>query len=196
MDKEEVGGAAYCERTRGTPLSGCAGMVRAADPARDAAACAAIYAPSVTDGFASFEDAAPVAEEMAVRIDAAVLWLVAERDGAVVGWASATPFMARAAYRWAVSVAVYIADSSRRQGVGGELYGVLLPLLAAHGYATAMAGVSLPNPGSLALHDRFGFASVGVLRGIGYKAGEWRDVAWLQRDLAPRRDPPPEPAAT
>lgn len=167
-------------------------MVRPADPNRDAAACAAVYGPAVTDGFASFEEEAPDAEEMAARIVAARAWLVCERDDEVVGWANAGPFNPRAAYRWSVSVGVYTAMERRRQGVGRELYDGLLPSLAARGFTSALAGISLPNPGSVALHEAFGFERAALYRDVGYKAGAWRDVAWFQRHLAPRQDPPLE----
>jgi phosphinothricin acetyltransferase len=157
-------------------------MVRPADPARDAAACAAIYAPSVIDGFASFEEVPPTAEEMAARIADAHLWLVDERDGEVTGYAYASPFHDRAAYRWSVNVAVYVARP--RLGVGKALYGELLPQLEERDFAWALAGIALPNPASLALHAGFGFEQVGLYQQIGYKAGAWRDVAWFQRRLA------------
>lgn len=165
-------------------------MARPADPARDAAACAAVYAPSVTDGFASFEEAAPDAAEMAVRIGGAHAFLVAERGGEVAGWASAGPFHPRAAYRWAVSVGVYVDAAHRGQGVGRELYDALLSDLEERGFVWALALISVPNPASVALHERCGFELMTVLDGIGYKAGAWRDVAWYRRPLAPPTEPP------
>jgi phosphinothricin acetyltransferase len=165
-------------------------MVRPADPARDAAACAAIYAPAVEDGIASFEEVAPDAEEMAQRIAAAHEWLVDERDGVVAGYAGAGPFHERRGYRWAVTVAVYVAPAFHRRGVGRALYAALLPALEERGFTWAMAGISIPNPASVALHESFGFAEAGRYRSIGYKAGAWRDVAWYQRALAPLTDPP------
>jgi phosphinothricin acetyltransferase len=158
-------------------------MVRPADPARDAAACAAIYAPAVTDGYATFEEEPPGAEEMASRIAAAHAWLVDERAGAVAGYASAVRFMERAAYRWAASVAVYVDPQHRRAGVGRALYDALLPALAERDLRWAMAGIALPNPASVALHEAVGFRRAGLFEQIGFKAGDWRDVAWYQRAL-------------
>ena len=168
-------------------------MIRVADPSRDADACAAVYAPAVDGSHASFEEEPPSPAEMAMRIGAAHLWLVEERDGVVAGYASAGPFHERSAYRWAVSLAVYVDPAHRGRGVGRALYGALLPELEARGYAWAMAGIALPNPGSVALHEAFGFAVVATYAGIGYKAGAWHDVVWLQRALAPRTDPPVDP---
>jgi phosphinothricin acetyltransferase len=158
-------------------------MVRPADPARDAAACAAIYAPAVTDGYESFEEEAPDAEEMAARIAAVHAWLVDERDGEVAGYAYGGPFHERAAYRWATSVSVFVAPGWRRRGVARDLYAALFPALAARDLRWAMAGIALPNPASVALHEAFGFRRAALYEEIGYKAGAWRDVAWYQREL-------------
>ncbi len=168
-------------------------MIRIADPARDADVCAAIYAPAVVGSHASFEEEAPSPAEMAIRIAAAHLWLVEERDERVVGYASAGGFHERSAYRWAVSVAVYVDPACQGQGVGRALYAALLPELETRGFTWAMAGVALPNAGSIGLHEAFGFERVATYADIGYKDGAWHDVVWLQRPLAPRGDPPREP---
>ena len=166
-------------------------IVRAADPAADAAACAAIYAPHVDPGPASFEDVPPDAEELGRRIAAAHAWLVAERDGVVAGYAYASPHRARGAYRWAVDVAVYVDGAHTRRGVGRALYARLLPALDALGFRTACAGIALPNDASVALHEAFGFEPVGVYRRIGFKAGAWRDVGWWQLQVRPDDLGPP-----
>jgi L-amino acid N-acyltransferase YncA len=158
-------------------------MVRPADPARDAAACAAVYAPAITDGFASFEEVPPGAEEMAARIAASRVWLVEERDGAVAGYAGAGTFNERAGYRWTVSVAVYVDPAHVRQGIGRALYTALFPALESLDLHSAMAGIALPNPASVALHQAFGFRQAGLYEEIGFKAGAWHDVAWYQRSL-------------
>ncbi len=141
-------------------------MVRHADPERDAADCAAIYAPNVDPGTASFEDRAPSAEEMAERIAAgsrAYPWLVAERDGRVAGYAYGSQHRTRASYRWAVDVTVYVDTSLHRSGVGRELYEALLELLARQRYHVACAGITLPNDASVGLHEAVGFEPVGDL---------------------------------
>ena len=170
--------------------------MRRADPDRDAAACARIYAPFVTDSVASFEHAAPDAAEMGRRIAETGRthpWLVLERDGRVVGFAYGTQHRARAAYRWAADVSVYVDGEHHRSGAGRVLYTDLLDRLRAQGVYTVCAGITLPNPASVALHESFGFALVGVYRAIGYKAGAWRDVAWFQLALRPPDDHPAEP---
>jgi L-amino acid N-acyltransferase YncA len=171
-------------------------VIRAATPA-DAAACAAIYAPYVTDTVISFEVEPPSTDEMAERIAGAIEWVVLEEEGRVVGYAYAGRFMARAAYRWAAEVSVYL-DRGRehRRGGGRALYEELLRRLTARGYLTAIAGMTLPNPASEGLHRALGFERVGVYRRIGYKHGAWHDVAWTQRLLAPGGDPPAEPTCS
>jgi len=170
-------------------------MLRHADPDRDAAACAAIYAPHVRAGTASFEEEPPSAGDMAGRIAAISRthpWLVAERDGVITGYAYASAHHDRPAYRWAADVAVYVDSGRRRGGVGRELYEGLLPLLARQRLHIACAGVTLPNDASVALHEAVGFEPVGIYRSIGFKGGAWHDVGWWQARLRPAGDAPPE----
>ena len=164
--------------------------------ARDAAACAAIYAPYVTDTAITFELEPPTAQEMADRIAEAGrthAWLVLEDDGRVVGYAYAGPYKSRAAYRWACEVSVYLATGRQRSGGGRALYEELFARLAARGYRTAVAGMTLPNEASRGLHAALGFQDVGTYRDIGWKLGRWHDVAWLQRALVAGPEAPTEP---
>jgi len=171
--------------------------IRSADPERDAAACAAIYAPHVEASPTSFEAEAPSPGEMAERIAQTGTthpWLVAERDGEVAGFAYACEHRSRAAYRWAVDVSVYVGEADRGQGLGRRLYVELFERLRAQRFRIACAGVTLPNEPSVALHEGLGFVPVGVYRRIGWKHGAWRDVGWWQLDLSPdAEDPPGEP---
>ncbi len=171
--------------------------IRDADPARDAAACAAIYAPHVEGSAVSFEERAPGEEELAARIErygSSHAWLVAEHGGEVVGYAYATAFNERPAYRWSASVSVYVAEAARGQGIGRALYQALFDRLRERGFRMACAGITLPNEASLGLHEALGFERTGINREIGWKEGAWRDVGWFQLELAPAGDgPPPEP---
>ena len=169
-------------------------LVRDATP-DDAAACAAVYAPYVTETAISFEDVPPSAEEMARRIAAAQqrhAWLVLEDDGAVVGYAYAGPYKERAAYRWSCEVSVYLAPGRGRSGGGRLLYEALFDRLVERGYRTAVAGMTQPNEASGAFHRALGFEPVGTWREIGWKHGRWRDVTWVQRSLTADDGPPAE----
>jgi L-amino acid N-acyltransferase YncA len=171
--------------------------VRAATD-RDAAACAAIYAPYVTDTAITFEDEPPTTEQMAARIAAAErthAWLVLEHpdDGRVAGYAYAGPFKARPAYRWSCETSIYLELGRRRTGGGRLLYETLFERLAERGYRTAVAGMTLPNEASAGLHRAMGFEPVGTYRRIGWKHGHWHDVAWMQRPLAEAGESPAEP---
>jgi phosphinothricin acetyltransferase len=169
-------------------------LIRDAEPDRDAAACAAIYAPHVHASPVSFEEAAPDAVAMAVRIAEAQAthpWLVAEDGGDVAGYAYGCPHRSRAAYRWAADVAVYVAPAQQRRGFGLALYEALIERLARQRFQIACAGITLPNEASVRLHERLGFVPVGTYRRIGWKAGAWRDVGWWQLELIPIGDEPP-----
>ncbi|WP_344232929.1 N-acetyltransferase family protein [Kribbella hippodromi] len=164
--------------------------------ATDAGACAAIYAPYVTGTAITFEIEPPSVDEMAARIAAAQkthAWMVLEVDDRVIGYAYAGPMKPRAAYRWSCEVSVYLEQGRRRTGGGRALYEALFARLAARGYRTAIAGMTLPNPASEGLHKSLGFEPIGVYRNIGWKLDGWHDVAWSQRPLAELPDPPKEP---
>lgn len=168
--------------------------IRPVTPA-DAEAIAAIYAHYVAHGVATFEEDAPDAAEMAARI-AAVLpvypWLVAERGGRIVGYAYGRPYHTRAAYRWTCETAIYLADDQRRTGAGRPLYEALLDELADRGFVSAIAVITVPNPQSTRFHERLDFAEVGMMEGVGFKHGAWRNVGYYQLALGPRSVPPPK----
>ncbi len=170
--------------------------VRHADPARDGGACAAIYAPHVS-GPATFDEEAPDAAGFARRIaegERTHPWLVLERRGAVAGFAYASPHRARAGYRWAAEVSVYVARDAQGRGAGRALYAALLGLLRRQGLRVALAGIALPNAPSVGLHETLGFAPVGIFRAVGWKAGAWVDVGWWQLALGPQDDTERPPA--
>ena len=169
-------------------------MIRQADSRRDAAACAAIYAPYVATGATSFEESPPTAVELAARIErvsATHPWVVSERGGEVAGFAYATTHRTRPAYRWTAETSVYVGPAHQGRGVGRELYETLLELLRRQRLQVACAGITLPNDASVALHETLGFERIGVYRRVGYKAGAWRDVGWWQLLLGPPDDGAP-----
>ncbi len=169
--------------------------IREARP-EDAPAIQAIYAPIVSGTAISFEEVPPSAAEIRQRICTTLQtypYLVALRDGRMAGYAYASQHRARAAYRWAVDVTVYIAESERRSGVGRSLYAELLPILARQGFTAAYAGIALPNAASVGLHERLGFQHVGTSPQVGFKLGQWHDVGYWRLELGPPSQSPGEP---
>ncbi len=160
--------------------------IRMARPG-DGAEIAAIYRPSVIDAVTSFEIEAPDGAEMQRRIEAVLAvapWLVCVGPGGdVVGYAYAARHRERPAYQWSVDATVYIRADYHRRGVGRALYGVLFQLLRLQGFCVAHAGITLPNAGSVGLHEAMGFRPIGVYPAVGWKLGAWRDVGWWQLPL-------------
>ena len=176
--------------------------VRAAAP-EDAAAIAAIYAPHVLTGTASFETEPPDARAIRHRMAASeglYPWLVATDGdgeaaggGGVIGYAYATRFRERPAYRYVCETSIYMADVAQRQGAGRLLYEALMATLHAQGFVHAIGAIALPNDASIRLHEAVGFRRTGVFREVGYKHGKWIDVGIWQRALNPPQVPPVEP---
>jgi len=167
------------------------GTIRVA-VAADAPAIQAIYAPMVEHTAISFEQEVPTVEEIAQRIAATLHtypYLVAERDGQILGYAYASQHRVREAYRWSVDVTVYIDPAAQRNGVGRALYQRLLPLLERQGYHAAYAGIALPNAGSVGLHEALGFTHIGTYPEVGFKQDKWHDVGYWRRVLD-RTTPP------
>lgn len=164
----------------------------------DAEQIAAIYAPVVRETAISFEVDPPDAPEMRERIARTVEqypWLVCETAGEVRGYAYAGAHRTRAAYQWAVDTTVYVHALHRRKGVGRALYTALLGVLPLQRYYNAYAGIALPNPGSVRLHEAVGFVPLGIYHQVGFKLGKWNDVGWwecvLQEHTAPDGAPIP-----
>jgi phosphinothricin acetyltransferase len=170
-------------------------IVRLARP-DDAAAIASIYAPYVEKTVVSFEMEPPDAAEMGRRIAAGGTlypWLVAEETNAIIGYASASAFRSRAAYRFAIETSVYLSAAAHGRGVGRRLYARLIELSEAQGFVQAIAAITLPNEPSVRLHEALGFTPAGTYRQVGWKCGGWHDVGLWQRALAPTGTPPAEP---
>jgi phosphinothricin acetyltransferase len=151
--------------------------------AGDGEAVAAIYRPVVAETAISFETTLPDRDEMARRIDETLPsypWLVCEVDTRTAGYAYAARHRVRGAYQWSVDTSVYTDEAFRRRNIGRGLYTSLFAILAAQGYCNAFAGIALPNPASVALHEAMGFEPIGVYRRVGYKLDRWHDVGWWQ----------------
>jgi phosphinothricin acetyltransferase len=174
-----------------------ASIIRIANPA-DAAGVLAIYAPYCDSSTVSFEIAAPTIEQMRQRIEQIVAqdpWLVCEIDGHLAGYVYASQHRPRAAFRWSVDVAVYVDAAHHRRGIARALYSSLFAVLREQNYVKAYAGITLPNPHSVGLHETMGFRPVSVYPSAGYKLGRWLDMGWWQLSLRPENANPPEPRA-
>jgi len=170
--------------------------IRPADAQRDAERAAQIYRPAVEDTHVSFEAVAPGATEMAARMRSTLEhypWLVAEEDGRVIGYAYASEHRPRAGYRWSVDLAVYVDAEWHGRGVGSALYDELLPLLRRQHLVNAYAGICLPNPASVRLHESIGMRRVALYERVGWKFDHWWDVAWYGLRLEEPGEPPDEP---
>jgi len=161
----------------------------------DAARILAIYAPYCTDSSVSFEYQPPDLEEMRKRVTAHEKhpFLVAtetiDSEEIVTGYAYASPHRLRDAYRWSVETSVYIDADRKRTGLGRALYERLLAMVKKQGYCNAYAGITLPNPASVAFHESMGFRHLGVFEKVGFKHGAWHDVGWWQLCLATPEQP-------
>lgn len=161
-------------------------MIRDAAPA-DAAAIAEIYNHYVLHTTVTFEEEAVPVPEIAERIQevyaSRLPWIVAESEGTVVGYAYASKWKGRCAYRYSTEITVYLAPDQGGRGIGSELYGRLFPMLKDRKLHAAMGGISLPNPASVALHEKFGMEKVAHFKEVGYKFDRWIDVGYWARIL-------------
>jgi len=164
--------------------------LRPALPA-DAAAIAAIYNHYILTTTISFEEAPVAAGEIEQRMagvhGAGLPYLVAEKDGAVTGYAYATPWRARSAYRGSVETSVYLASDAHGCGTGTALYRLLLAQLTERGFHLAIGGIAQPNAASVALHEKLGFEKAAHFKEVGNKFGRWVDVAYWQLALEPAK---------
>ncbi len=156
----------------------------------------AIYRPIVEQTTISFEFEVPSEEELARRISATLErtpWLLCEERDEVLGYAYAGPFRARPAYAWCVESSVYVDPSHQRRGVARGLYRALLGCLREQGFHRLLAGITLPNPASVALHEGLGFEPVGSFRDVGNKFDAWHAVGFWELELQPLPSAPAPP---
>lgn len=145
-----------------------------------------IYNQYVRESIATFEETEVEVAEMRRRIAKVTTqhpWLVSEHDGHLSGYAYASHWRGRSAFRHTVEVSVYVDHTTTRRGIGYSLYDTLLPMLKDAKIHVAIAAIALPNESSLALHRRFGFKPVGIMTEVGFKLGRWVDVAYWQLSL-------------
>lgn len=161
-------------------------MIRPATAA-DAPSVARIYNYYVANTTVTFEEEPVTAEEMAGRIDGVLAkelpWLVYEVEGEVLGYAYASPWSPRSAYRFTVEASAYLAPSAVGKGVGSALFTALFEALRTARIQVVLSRIALPNPASVALNEKFGFTKVGHLSEVGLKFDSWLDVGIWQRRL-------------
>jgi L-amino acid N-acyltransferase YncA len=164
-------------------------VIRAATAA-DAEALASIYNHYILNTVITFEEQAITAADMTERLAEVAAsklpWLVAERAGQVLGFAYASKWKGRCAYRYAAEVTVYLDATVPRQGFGTQLYEALFAQLRERGMHTLIGGIAEPNPASVALHEKFGMRKVAHFAQVGFKFGRWVDVGYWQVMLSLR----------
>lgn len=157
--------------------------------ALDAAAIADIYNDYINNTTITFEEQSVDADEMQQRLEKVqalgLPYLVAIVDERVIGYAYATKWKERSAYRYSVETTVYLDNSVKRQGIGNALYHELLTQLRQLGINSAIGGITLPNAASVALHEKLGMRQVAQFKHIGCKFGKWLDVGYWQINLQP-----------
>jgi phosphinothricin acetyltransferase len=167
-------------------LTGKEGLVRSAQH-DDSEAIARIYNHYVRETVVTFEEQEVSAREMAARMDqvvaASLPWLVTEQAGSVIGYAYAGKWHGRCGYRYSVESTVYLDPDHIGRGAGKALYSELLTRLRAQSIHTVIGAIALPNPASVALHERLGFSKVGHFTEVGFKFGRWIDVGYWQTSL-------------
>lgn len=159
-------------------------------------AVADIVNEHIVGGWAHFGERTLVGAEWVAELRAygeRYPWLVAEQDGVIVGLAYGKTFNPRAAYDWTAEISIYLREGLQGRGIGSLLYGELIPTLDAQGFRCLVSGITTPNPGSVRLHEKFGFAHLGTLERVGYKMGAWRNVGSWQRLVGPMDDSEPAP---
>lgn len=161
-------------------------MIRDASP-QDGPAIAAIYNPYITETDISFEQEPLSDAAMGQRMEkvlATYPWLVSETaDGDIVGYAYATRWKERHAYRYCAETCIYLRQGLAGQGIGTALYTELLRRLAAMEIRHAIGCIALPNVASVALHEKLGFYKVAHFHGVGFKFNRWIDVGYWQKVL-------------
>jgi phosphinothricin acetyltransferase len=157
-------------------------VLRSAHP-DDATAIAAIYNHYVLHTTITFEEHEVSAAAMRARIEEitrTLPWLVTEDGQGVAGYAYAYPWKPRSAYRFTVESGIYLRPDAVGRGLGARLYAELLRLLRGGGIHAAIGGIALPNPASIALHEKLGFRPAGRLREVGFKFKQWIDVGYWE----------------
>ncbi len=157
-------------------------MIRPATEA-DAQAICNIYNPYISDTIITFEEEPVAVEEMTQRIHETISslpWIVIEDEGQVVGYAYASRWKSRCAYRYSVETTVYLSNAATGKGFGSLLYEHLIAELRQRSIHSLIGGIALPNAASVSLHEKFGFEKVAHFKEVGWKFNQWIDVGYWE----------------
>lgn len=152
----------------------------------DAASILAIYSPYVVGSSVSFEMTLPTEEEMKLRIEKYTEkypWLVAEKNGNIIGYAYSSSYRERLAYQWVAECSVYIFDDFKGHSLSLDLYNKLFELLRQSNIFRVYAVITLPNPASIKFHAKMGFLSFATYEKVGFKLDQWHDVHWMVKEI-------------
>ena len=159
----------------------------------DAEEILAIYAPYVTHTAITFEYVVPTVEEFKGRIHKTLKrfpYLVAVKDGCILGYAYVSPFKERAAYDWAVETSIYVKQECKGSGVGKKLYLALEEILKKQNIINLNACIAYPNPKSIGFHEHLGYKMIGHFTKCGYKFETWYDMIWMEKMIGEHTVPP------
>ena len=151
-----------------------------------------IYAPYIMTSTATFEYDVPCRKEFMHRFDSITAqfpWIVWEEDGRILGYAYASAPYTRAAYSWCAEPSIYLRPEAQGRGSGRKLYAALEWILDKQGYQVLYALITAENTGSIAFHEKQGYAYKVEFPNCGYKFGRWLGVLWLEKQLSPLGDP-------
>lgn len=158
-------------------------MIRSVKPS-DAPNIVSIYNHYIANTTITFEEDPVSEDDMKGRIQESIQsdlpWLIAEKDGEIIGYAYASKWKGRCAYRYSVEVTVYLSKHNKAKGWGSKLYDALFATLKESSIHSIIAGIALPNPSSIALHEKFGMEQVAHFKEVGYKFDQWVDVGYWQ----------------
>ena len=160
-------------------------VVRVAEK-QDTSDIITIYTPYVLSHATTFETQVPTSEEMEKRVSLYLErypWLVCSLDNRVIGYVYASAYKDREAYQWSCECSVYLLLEFQGKGIAKELYKVLFTILKEQGFRSILAGITLPNPSSVKLHEGFGFKYLAVYENIGYKLDSWQSVGWWRLQI-------------
>jgi len=149
----------------------------------DAQEIAKIYNYYILNSCVTFEEIPVSIEEMSGRIQAAhskFPWLVYEKDKKIIGYAYASVWKSRSAYKYTIESTVYLKKEATKNGIGSLLYKELLMQIRDLGIHAVIGGISLPNEASVALHEKFGFEKIAQFKEVGYKFNKWIDVGYWE----------------